>query len=523
MMAGKCQGTGFRPALTSSGAGRKPVQYFRRRHLVDAQVKRPLQEADVVVIGAGIGGVSVAAELAARAKAQGKPVPSVLILEKDQRGADRQGASFRNAGILGSDNFEYVYDPDAVDEIAERLYLDTPDARKAHASMMAALGSGVRRAEQLQKRSGKDLAISKGPAAELYWRKQDTKWYEAALEHGRQHGKSWRLAGHEQLRETHGLSHKTIAGVLMYPEAAVVNPATVVDTIFEQASANPSIQMRHGTAFLDAKQLSDGKDGWMLETSTGPIKAKTVVDAREAFAPYPFRQAVITQMHETDVPSQVKAAKGVSLVDEYLYTRKHGNDRYLVGTGMVSLKPGEKAPAAMASTALHAAASHRKLAPKAPFPMHRVWTGVFGANKDELPSVGELARNWYVIGGAHGSGMTLTPVMAADVAASISGQKDSRTFHPSLTPRRFYLAKLRNKLKKALGTDKDIEVEIVKGTAESSPSKGYFAISEEQLDHMNTDLLLSTNPKARNREAKRREKLTDQWVRQQAKLVINAQ
>jgi hypothetical protein len=33
-MAGKCQGTGFRPALTSSGAGRKPVQDFRRRHLV---------------------------------------------------------------------------------------------------------------------------------------------------------------------------------------------------------------------------------------------------------------------------------------------------------------------------------------------------------------------------------------------------------------------------------------------------------------------------------------------------------
>lgn len=501
----------------------------------DAGPKKPPQQADVVVIGSGMSAGHIVRNLADAFK-NGAQSQNVLVIEKDNKVTREHAASLRNAGIV-STAMDYIFDLDEaigqkpIDRIAKALGISQDEAKIAYRSMHKVMAEATDVIKDFLKAKGakfEDIELRPAGGLDIVHTKEELEKLRGLVKQARALGLDWQAVDSKVLAEHHNIRNDEIAGALEMRDSAILHPGKLVKALFDYAtSSSKDINVQYDTEVLHAKPDEKG-DGWILVTNQGEIHAKNVIDAREAYAPYRFREARFSQIHVLDVGEHgAPMTLGETNVCHSLtYMRKIGAGKFLVGSGDFPLRNPLETPRPMASVALYAAAHFKKLYPDTPYNIEKVWGGVFGLSTDGLPVSGELLKGWHVVGGAGGSGINLTPATSKQVVDNILGQPENGPLQPSVDfgPRRFFTRELRDELTKALHqftSFRDVPLEKVKlviGKNDLPPVRSadevVFTVTEKTLDAMNTDAAVLFGPKGPE-EVQKREKAKADWVRGQ--------
>lgn len=470
------------------------------------------QEADVVVIGAGLGGGAVARELASAFSQDRSLARDVIVIERDTKEARAHAASFRNAGIVCT-VMDYLFGiEEAVGEtpiqnIQKALGIPREQAEKVCASLMQVLKESTPRIKAFLAEHGADVELSVAGSIDVATSSEDLESFRAAAKKAHELGMDWSAVDAAYTKQHYGLD--TVEGALVFETAGALHPGKLVQALFEYAEkATDKIDVQYETSLRSAKPAEDGQ-GWVLETSRGTIRAKEVIDAREAFAPFSWREARYSQIHVIDVPKGEGPMQlgDTSLCKNFSYMRKLEDGKFIVGSGDFPVHDAAHPPAPLGSVALYAAAMFKKVYPDVPFEIEKVWGGVFGVAKDGLPVAGELAKGWRLVSGAGGTGLSYTPAMAEQVVGEVLGQADKARLQPAeaFSPRRFFLGELRHDLLARFKTLPEfaalditqirIEIEPKKrqlgGTPPAREGQGVvFYVEEKILDAMNTDVAM---------------------------------
>jgi glycine/D-amino acid oxidase-like deaminating enzyme len=496
----------------------------------------PPRSADVAVIGGGLSAGAVLRQFA-KAFSEGTATPQrVLVLEKDRKEAREHAASLRNAGIICT-AMDYVF---AIDEaigdapvarIRQALGVSEPEAQAAYASLMQVMRDATARIRTLLAEAGADAELRPAGSLDVARTKDDLQAFRSAAQSARAAGLDWQVLDAALLEGEFGIRSDAIVGALHFRDSAQLHPGKLVKALFEHALAqSDQLEVCYGTEVTSAERDPSGQ-GWILHTSEGEVRAREVIDAREAFAPYRWRQARYSQIHVVDVGPQGAPMRlgDTSVCHSLSYMRKLEDGKFLVGSGDFPLHDPASPPRPLASIALYAASQFKKLYPDVPLQLERVWGGVFGRSEDDLPVAGELLKGWHVIGGAGGSGLNFCPALAEQTVNGILGAGGTQPLEPAdlFSPRRFFLKELRHDLQRALGSVPglgplpldELRVEVVpeleRGwTARREGGGWVFAVDEATLDAMNPDeaAILGGDP---TQEIRRREGHKARWVRAQ--------
>lgn len=495
--------------------------------------QRPLKKADVVVIGAGLSGGSVAHHFAEAFKEDRTAAREVLIIDRDKKSTREHAASLRNAGIVCT-AMEYIFGIDEaigekpIERIQKSLNISRAEAEEAYHSMMNVMRDATGRLRKMMGEKSAETGPSLDGGLDVAITQQDVDDFRAAAAEARRMGFKWDVVDAAYLGEHFGMSSDHIKGAIYHRDGGQVHSGKLIKALFDQAlAASKKVDVQWDTELTKARPDPQG-EGWILETSQGPIHAKEVIDAREGFAPFRWREARFSQIHIVDVPKDSAPMKlGETNVCHGLsYMRKIDDGKYLVGSGDFPIHDTAETPAPLASVALYSAAMFKKLFPDVPFNIERVWGGIFGLSTDGIPVTGELADGWHVIGGAGGQGLSLMPALAADTVNEILGKTDRLQFNPSedFGPRRFFVGELRHDLSRALhGLEayatlpvEKVRVEIGDGSARPVERDGtlVFSVDSKTLDAMNPDVGVLLGESG-GQAIRARETVKAEWIRAQ--------
>lgn len=497
---------------------------------------KPQQRADVVVIGAGLGGGAVARELASAFAQDRSLARDVIVIERDSLESRQHAASFRNAGIVCT-VMDYLFGiEEAVGEtpirnIEKALGLPRAEAEKVCASLMQVLRESTARIKSFLAEHGGDVELSVAGSIDVATSTRDLEEFRAAAKQARALGMDWSAVDAGVVKERYGLG--TVEGALVFETAGALHPGKLVQALFDYAAkTTDKIDVQYGTSLEWARPAEDGQ-GWVLETSRGTIHAQEVIDAREAFAPFSWREARYSQIHVIDVPKGEGPMQlgDTSLCKNFSYMRRLDDGKFIVGSGDFPVHDAAKPPAPLGSVALYAAAMFKKVYPDVPFEIEKVWGGVFGVAKDGLPVAGELAKGWRLVSGAGGTGLSYTPAMAEQVVGEVLGRPETGRLQPAeaFSPRRFFVGELRHDLLARLRARPEFaDLELAQLRIEIEPKKRQlggtpparigdgvvFYVEEKILDSMNTDVatLFGTNSEKAIAE---REVIKSRWLDRQ--------
>ena len=482
---------------------------------VSALPKAPPQKADIVVIGGGISAAYMSrsfadAQKGGDASAQGR---SLLVLEKDDKRDLAHMASLRNAGIVCT-ALDYIFDIDeivgdrAVTRIQDALKLDRPNAERVYGTLMRVMHDATGTIQQFLKDKNVDVELKPAGGLDVAHTAEDVEAFRKAAALAREHGLDWEAIEKETLKAQYGIDAPGIEGALRWNDSAQLHPGKLVEALFKHAtSTTKDVHTSYGTEVLGAEEDKQG-GGWILHTRARDadgnwvardIHANEVIDAREAYAPYHFREARFSQIHIIDTTQDDRPMHldDTHVCHGFTYMRKVADNKFLVGSGDFPLSDPHDTPPLMASVALYAFANFMKVFPDAKFDLEKAWGGVFGLNHSEVPCVGELLKGWQVVGGSGGSGMNLTPALGAQAIANVLGRAESGPMSaPGFSPRQYALIDLRTELVRALqqfarfeGIDVTrVELEVGARNTHALTQRGdalVFTIDEATLDAAN--------------------------------------
>ncbi len=506
---------------------------------VGASQKPPVKKADVVVIGGGLSAGYIVRNFADAMKDGSSPKRNIMVLEKDSKASREHAASLRNAGIICT-SLDYVFDIDEavgdtpVKRIAEALAIPHGEAEGVFKSLVSVMAGARAHVQEFLQKNGVDVDLKPVGGLDVATTKEELDAFRDAAVKARALGLDWTAIDQDVLSSKYGVESGAIKGALQLNDSAQLNPGKLVKALFDHATANSkNVALQFDTEVTGARAAPDGK-GWILETNQGEVHATEVIDAREAFAPYKFREARFSQIHVVDV-GDGGATTGLgdtNVCHGLSYMRKISDGKFLCGSGDFPLQDPHETPRPLASVALYAAAHFKQLFPDQPFDIEHVWGGVFGRSPDDLPVAGELLKGWHVVGGAGGSGLNLTPALGRQAALDIMGKGASGPLASEhFSPRRFFVKELREEITRAahsLVAHKGLDVEHVRvEIADHKPShknqagvpvrRGdelVFQVDEKTLDAMNTSAAALFGPHAAD-ELKAREAAKDVWVKAQ--------
>lgn len=480
---------------------------WMRAPLVDVNKvsKAPPQKADVVVIGGGISAAYMARHFAKAQKGGEATDKTMLVLEKDTKEQREHMASLRNAGIVCT-ALDYIFDIDevigdkAIERIQDALKCDRPQAQGVYARLMKIMHDATGTIRDFLREKNVDVELREGGGLDVAHTADDVEAFRKAAALAREYGLDWEAIDAQTLKGKYGIDTPEIAGALQWNDSAQLHPGKLVNALFQYAAeTSKNVQTSYDTEFLSAR-ANDKGDGWILKTRRGDevveVHAKEVIDAREAYAPYHFREARFSQIHIIDTTQDDRPMHldDTQLCHGFTYMRKVGDNKFLVGSGDFPLRDPEDTPPLMASVALYAFANFMKVFPDAKFDLKSAWGGVFGLNHDEIPCVGELLEGWQVVGGSGGSGMNLTPALGEQAVANALGRPHTGPMAlEGFSPRHYSLLDIRQDLTEALkqfDAFKDVGIEDVVlelGTRTSTVlarrgERVVFTIDEQTLD-----------------------------------------
>ncbi len=255
-----------------------------------------MQQRDVIVLGAGIVGVSTALHLLARGW-------SVLLVDKNAPG---EGASYGNAGLIERSSVipysfpqglktlikyglnrrsDLRYDPFYLPKIAPFLfkYWKASHPKELHVStqmMLPLIEASVLEHDAIISEAGcKNLIRSRG-WIEIYRSPQAFADFLAGIKRFDAFGLSYDILDNESLaRRQSGLND--VAGAIHWLDPkTTISPGNLVKAyadLFERKGGELS--------YGDAGSLKQSGNGWQLTTNDGPVQASTVVCSLGAHAP----------------------------------------------------------------------------------------------------------------------------------------------------------------------------------------------------------------------------------------------
>ncbi len=495
----------------------------------------PRNVVDVAIIGAAASGAVVAFELASE-RQSGKPL-DVLILERDRDRARGRAATFRNGGMVVT-VLDYVFDINEtvgdrpIQRIQEALGISTEDARRAYETLMHTMRDATKRLRDLILRAGgPDVGFSVEGTMELATSQEEVAAFRRAVAAAREVGLDWSVIDRTALAGRFGVDSPEIAGAMLMQQDGQIHPQKLVRALLKRAhSISSRVETAFATQFLSAKR---DNGVWSLETSRGTVRARNVVDAREAFAKYPWRQAHYSQVHTIKAPggAQARELGKTNVTHKFSFERLVGDDELLMGTADVPVSNPERPPRPLVSAALYSAAIAKKIHPELRFDIQKLWGGIAAYSKSGLPSAGKLADGWYIVGDAGATGMSLIPAMGAHVAYMLSEGRAGRELPNAdlFSPRCNFTLALRQELHRKLAGApglahlrlEDLRIDIEGEPARPTrPGELVLTVSEPALDAMNTDLAMLAADPAADRE--KREAAKQQWLTQQVMVLLQA-
>ncbi|HYX53722.1 MAG TPA: glycine oxidase ThiO [Candidatus Limnocylindrales bacterium] len=335
-----------------------------------------MSSPDVVVVGAGIIGVSLALELRARGA-------SVTILE---RGAPGQEASSAAAGMLAATDPET---PSALQPIASesaRLYPDFVE--------MIERSSGM----NVDFRSHGTMAIGEldtAPPEYVALTEKEISLLEPAI-----------------------LSNTL--PVYLVAEASV-DPVLLIRAALKSAGL-AGVEIQTATEFREAHSSLSGVE---VVTSTGTISCQAVVNCCGAWSGAPVRprkgQMLYVRPENTMLIQHV-----VRAADAYIVPRSSG--KILIGATVEDVGFDKRVDPATIQQ-LHQAAS-RYLPQVAKAEIISSWAGLRPGTPDDLPIMGQIEPGMFVASGHFRNGILLAPITAKLMADLISGLQPAMDLSP---------------------------------------------------------------------------------------------
>ncbi|HEY4220343.1 MAG TPA: FAD-binding oxidoreductase, partial [Myxococcota bacterium] len=407
---------------------------------VDGAERPPRKQADIVIIGAGLSAGHTMRNLAdAFASGDAKP-RQITVLEKDSLAKREHAASLRNAGIVCT-SMDYVFDideaigPQAAQRIQDALHVSPAEADAVYRSMMQVMHNATHIIETFLRSRGVDVDVElrHGGGLDVVMDEETLTSYRSAVRLAREYGMDWEVVDKAFLKDHYGVDGDDVKGALKLNDSAQLHPGKLVKALFDYSKEKmKDVRVDYETEVLGARPDETG-DGWILDTNKGEIHAKDVIDAREAFAPYRFREARFSQIHIVDVADGSGPAHlgDTNVTHGLTYMRKVSEGKFLCGSGDFPLRSASEPPRPLASVALYAASHFKQMFPDTPYNIEHMWGGVFGLNKDNIPTAGSLLKGWHVLGGAGGSGHNFTPAIGKAVADELLGRLGQSPLQPA--------------------------------------------------------------------------------------------
>jgi len=386
-------------------------------------------EVDTVVIGAGFTGAALAYHWSRTAP----PERNMIVLEMDDPAS---GSSGRNEGLVVMGRyFKMVHDT-----VFANLTCVRTDLLPADQSQLAEqfadryCRAAYRNAEMIDRTiREKSFDCDYVRAGWVQAREADGQTgldesVTMAIESG---WTDWKAITPKEVAVRSGMRVEHNAGFSV--AAASWHPAKWVWCLLQAAIARSNVALFTQTKVTN---VEDDKQGYLIRTSRGSLRARHVVYATESYTP-----VLQPQFHDAILPVQEQAASGeggpegmrrhVGISGSWFFAGRYGS-RVLFGSGGARLRDNEAGvnrPSRFL-TRFVAAELKRHFGPYR-LNMTNEWSGTVGYTPDEYPIVGCLdGKGRYIIAGMCGSGSGVSFNGGRCVVNRILGQTDESDDYP---------------------------------------------------------------------------------------------
>ncbi|SCD24863.1 NAD(P)/FAD-dependent oxidoreductase [Brucella inopinata] len=399
----------------------------------------PMQQQDVIVLGAGIVGVSTALHLQARGR-------SVLLIDKGEPG---EGTSYGNAGLIERSSVipysfpqglwnllrygmnrrsDVRYDPLYLPRIARWLFQywreSSPERLKiATQAMLPLVEASVREHDFLVQQAGCAKLIRAQGWIEVFRHAPAFNAAVRRLPNLRRFNLSYDILDASALRQRETALGEVAGGIHWLDPKTVVNPGGLV-------KAYADLFRRRGGAILrgDAASLEATGAGWQVKAQEGHVQAREAVVAlgpqsgaifRKLGYPIPLG---IKRGHHLHFDMKDGVRLGHTVVDEEAgYVLAPMVQGVRLSTGIEFASPSAPANRIQLKKAEKIA---RRLVPQLGQPVEeKPWLGLRPCLPDMRPVIGKAPRHkglWFNFGHAH-HGLTLGPASGRLLAEMMTG------------------------------------------------------------------------------------------------------
>ncbi len=398
-----------------------------------------MQQQDVIVLGAGIVGVSTALHLQARGH-------SICLIDRGEPG---EGTSYGNAGLIERSSVipysfpqglwtlvrygmnrrsDVRYDPFYVPRIARWLFQywreSSPERLKiATQAMLPLVEASVREHDLLVQQAGCERLIRAQGWIEVFRHASAFNAAVRRLPDLQRFKLSYDILDASALRQRETALDEVAGGIHWLDPKTVVNPCGLV-----KAYAN--LFLRRGGIFAhgDATSLETTTTGWQVKTQQGIVSAREAVVALGPQSGLIFRKLGypiplgIKRGHHLHFDMKDGMRLGHTVVDEEAgYVLAPMIQGVRLSTGIEFASPDAPANRIQLKKAEKIA---RRLVPQLGQPVEdQPWLGLRPCLPDMRPVIGEAPRHkglWFNFGHAH-HGLTLGPASGRLLAEMMTG------------------------------------------------------------------------------------------------------
>ncbi len=398
----------------------KSTPFWVEEHPRPAHITGSLPaEADVVVVGSGLTGLSAALRLARGGRA-------VVVLDA---GEIASGASSMNGGMVSPDIKAGV--PYIFQRYGSGLGREMWDATVRSVDIVSDLAE----TESIDARivRGGMACVGAGPAVQAKYTKT-VGWYR------KEFGVDWEVLGPDRVHEVVGDGYFNTA--LFEPEGMGIQPARFVFGLAERAASAGAVLVPNCVA----KSLTRTSSGFEIETSLGTLRAGEAILATNGYTTaqpspelarrlVPIGSYIIVTEPLGDRAAAIFPGGAMTYTKKRLlnYMRRTPDDRILIG-GRRNLHTGldlEESAADLRRQLLGFFPSLEDVT------ITHVWGGKLGVPFDLVPHMGQIDGVWYA-GGYAGHGVGLSTLMGHELAGMLLGEDPPSVFTKVPHPKRFY-------------------------------------------------------------------------------------
>lgn len=399
-----------------------------------------MQKQDVIVLGAGIVGVSAALHLQARGR-------SVTLIDRGEPG---QGTSFGNAGLIERSSVipysfpqgfwtllryglnrrsDVRYDPFYVSRMARWLFQywreSSPVRLKiATNAMLPLVEASVREHDALIAQAGCERLVRAQGWIEVFRNEAAFNAAVQRLPQLQQFNLAYDVLDSESLKQRETTLGDVAGGIHWLDPKTIVNPGGLVEAYADLFRANGGTFV-HG----DADSLVENGDSWQVTTEEGPIVASDVVAALGPQSGLIFQKfgysipLGIKRGHHMHFEMQDGVRLGHTVVDEEAgYVLAPMVQGVRLSTGIEFASPDAPANFIQLKRAEKVA---RRLLPQLGTPVEsKPWLGLRPCLPDMRPVIGPAPRHkglWFDFGHAH-HGLTIGPASGRLLAEMMTGE-----------------------------------------------------------------------------------------------------